>query len=259
MTTLAIANIETILLALLPATESARDLPPVTATLPYAELLHRAFVSDLGHGKRAESGFELIGLNRDGDPLRDHGHAHILPLDLDSDGRLDHALVWTRDYMGAAAVNAVTGVREIWDLARSSAIGLFVTGMGNRAMLRDLPDPWGRSAQALLGPARVWRSLTPFVAPRHLKPRGKNSLAGQLAAELAARNLPQYTSVALADPANLPNLRHYVLERTHGGTAPPVRAGHNVELTFAEPIQGPLCLGYGSHFGLGLFAAAAQP
>jgi CRISPR-associated protein Csb2 len=26
-----------------------------------------------------------------------------------------------------------------------------------------------------------------------------------------------------------------------------------VRLTFSEPVQGPICLGYGGHFGLGLF------
>jgi hypothetical protein len=38
---------------------------------------------------------------------------------------------------------------------------------------------------------------------------------------------------------------------------PPVDCGFALRLRFAEPVRGPLCLGYGSHFGLGLFQAEA--
>jgi hypothetical protein len=33
--------------------------------------------------------------------------------------------------------------------------------------------------------------------------------------------------------------------------------GFAVRLTFETPVKGPLVLGYGSHFGLGLFVATA--
>lgn len=33
----------------------------------------------------------------------------------------------------------------------------------------------------------------------------------------------------------------------------PVRTGAGLRLTFSQPVQGPLALGYGCHFGLGLF------
>ena len=34
------------------------------------------------------------------------------------------------------------------------------------------------------------------------------------------------------------------------------RSGFGFRLSFASPIPGPLALGYGSHFGLGLFVPA---
>jgi CRISPR-associated protein Csb2 len=55
------------------------------------------------------------------------------------------------------------------------------------------------------------------------------------------------------DDPDWPRLRRYVRHRTRGGTA---FAGvwTGLTVTFATPVEGPLCLGYASHFGLGLFA-----
>jgi CRISPR-associated protein Csb2 len=50
-------------------------------------------------------------------------------------------------------------------------------------------------------------------------------------------------------------LRHYVRRRQRGGGPPAVDVGYALRLRFAEPVQGPLTLGYASHFGLGLFVA----
>ena len=63
------------------------------------------------------------------------------------------------------------------------------------------------------------------------------------------------------NPAKISNLsdlarrlRHYVRARRRA-SPPPVDAGHVLQLNFADPVRGPLALGYASHFGLGLFAA----
>jgi len=41
---------------------------------------------------------------------------------------------------------------------------------------------------------------------------------------------------------------------------PPADAGAVLRITFEEPVTGPLALGYGAHFGLGLFSAVqARP
>jgi CRISPR-associated protein Csb2 len=32
-----------------------------------------------------------------------------------------------------------------------------------------------------------------------------------------------------------------------------------VSLTFERPVRGPIALGYGAHFGLGVFAAVSEP
>jgi CRISPR-associated protein Csb2 len=113
---------------------------------------------------------------------------------------------------------------------------------------------------AVFGPsegAREWRSLTPFVAPRFLKKSGRNTLAGQVTAELASRDLPAPADVRLLDPKGDPSLlrhRHFVRKRGRG-PQPPADFGYSLEIRFNAPVNGPICLGYGSHFGLGIFAA----
>jgi len=109
----------------------------------------------------------------------------------------------------------------------------------------------------MLGPtegARVWESATPFVPPRFIKRAGRNTLLGQINAELASRELPPAEKLEyLADLTR--SLRHYVRRRNHGGVPPLSDIGYGLRLTFAEARNGPLTLGYAAHFGLGMFHA----
>src|SRR5690606_4601101 len=112
--------------------------------------------------------------------------------------------------------------------------------------LRGLPTQLKQRIEQLLGPpagARVWVSATPLVLPRHLKPRGKNSLLGQVNAELASRGLAAAERVEILEERTK-ELRHYVRHRQHGGAPPPIGLGFALRLEFAEPICGPLTLGY---------------
>jgi CRISPR-associated protein Csb2 len=129
--------------------------------------------------------------------------------------------------------------------------------------------------------ATRWISRTPFVPPRYVKPSGSNSLQGQIAAELASRGLPvpltikrldggqdAKASVRLLGPdeknaemepafrsTDWLYFRHFVRTRRNG-LAPPVDYGYALELVFEKPQSCPIALGFGCHFGLGLFSPA---
>jgi CRISPR-associated protein Csb2 len=253
-------RVEAVLLALSLPSGNLHALPPVTRALPQAELFHRSAVSRLGRGRPSEAGAELVGLDLEGVPLRGHRHAHVFPLDLDGDGHLDHLLVWAPGGLGREAVAAIRGVRETWTKGGADALRLAVAATGGLDALRGLPDPWGASLARLLGPARRWISLSPFVPPRHLKRGGANRLDGQVRAELASRGHPEPLSVGLlpAEEALARGFRHHVLARGRGGPPPPAPFGLGLEIRFTEPLRGPLCLGYGSHFGLGLMVAVPE-
>lgn len=249
-------RVQAVLLALTNANANRHALPQTVRTVPQAELLHRSFAAHLGRGDQAAAGHELVGIGPDGQPLDGHRHAHVLPLDLDADGHLDHVLVWAPDRLGPEAQHAIGRVRETWQKrGGETPMGVAIAAAGELDAFRRLPDPWGAGLSLVLGTSRRWRSLTPFVLPRFLKKSGKNSLFGQLQSELACRDLP---ALVAATPRQTPEprFRPFVLSRTRGGTPPPAQRGFDLEIELAAEISGPLCLGYGSHFGLGLFVPA---
>ena len=243
------------LLALTTPSGNRSALPSVTRTLAQAELFHRALVGRVGKGQQVHCP-ELTGKDEHGQPLRNgHRHAHVLPVDLDGDGRLDHIIVHAPMGMGDAAQHAIRTMRRTWTKGGAGDLQVALAGSGDLDMLRSLPAPLDQQVEALLGPPSgccSWVSATPFVPPRFLKPRGRNSLEGQINAELASRGLPTAEKVEVLEEVTR-SFRHFVRCRQHGGSAPPTNMGLGVKLTFPTPVRGPVMLGYGSHFGLGMF------
>lgn len=246
--------VTTMLLSLTTPTGNRASLPSCNRTLPQAECFHRAIVGRVGNGREVHCP-ELTGKDEFDAPLRDHHrHAHTLPVDLDSDGHLDHIIVYAKMTLGDAAQKAIRRVRETWR-KKGPELQVAVVGYGDIDMLRSLPGRFRANIESLLGPvegALIWESVTPFVPPRFLKARGKNTLAGQVNAELVSRLLPEAEDVQV-DPKLTQELRHFVRRRSRGGAPPPVDVGFGLRLTFSKPVVGPLLLGYGSHFGLGMF------
>jgi CRISPR-associated protein Csb2 len=248
------------LLAITTQSGNRSALPPMTRTLPQAELFHRAVIGLLARGERVTCP-ELTGRDTENKPLRDsHSHAHTVPLDLDRDGRLDHILVYCPMGLGEAAQQAIRTLRRTWAKGVSGDLQLAVVASGELEDLRRLPDPLGPSVNEILGSssgATEWESLTPFVFPRHTKKAGKNSVDEQLHAELKSRGLPSPQRIHV-DPELTRALRHHVRRRSARSAAPKCDAGFGLRLTFCEPIHGPLMLGYASHYGLGLFRACEK-
>jgi CRISPR-associated protein Csb2 len=252
--------VTTILLAITTPSGNQSALPPCSRTLPQAELFHRAIVRRVANGQRVHCP-ELTGRDSRGQPLREHHrHAHLLPLDLDGDGHLDHLLVHAPMGLGDAAQRAIRTLRRTWTKGGVGDLQLALAGSGNIDAFRSLPAPLDRRVAQLLGPrqgSRVWLSATPFVPPRFLKRHGANTLLGQVNAELASRGMTPVEQVdVLPRTAESASLRHYVRRRQRGGAPPPIDVGYAIRLQFAEPVVGPLALGYASHFGLGMFRAS---
>ena len=256
---LAPATATAVLLAITTPSGRHSGLPMCNRTLPQAELFHRAIVGRAAKGELVHCP-ELTGRDDEGNPLRDrHQHAHILPVDLDSDGRIDHIVIYSPMGLGDRAQRAIRTMRRTWTKKGAGELQVAVAAIGNLDTLRSLPAPFNQRIDRFLGPtsgARIWVSATPFVPPRFLKRRGKNSLLGQINAELTSRGFPKVETIDHVPwtPESLP-LRHFVRRRTHGGKAPPVDLGFVIRLEFRIPVKGPLALGYASHFGMGRFDA----
>lgn len=247
--------VTTMLLAITTPTGNRSALPPVTRTLPQAELFHRAIVGRLGNGQRVSCP-ELTGKDDFNRPLQNHHeHAHTIPVDLDADGHLDHIIIYAAMGLGDAAQRAIRTLRRTWTKGCTSDLQVAVVGSGDLELLRQLPPQLSGQIEQLLGPpdgCLVWESATPFVPPRFLKARGKNDMLGQINAELTSRRLPEAASVSVCG-VRTRTLRHYIRRRNHGGVSPSSGMGYGLRLHFTEPVRGPLLLGYASHYGLGLF------
>lgn len=254
-------SVEFMLLSIASDTGNLHALPSITRTLPQGELLHQALLAHSSPGESAP--VVLSGRDPEGNPLRGdhtHRHAHLLHLDLDGDDHLDHALIWAPQGLDADAQRSVRAARRTFAKG-VEPLKLALAAAGSRSDLSSLPWPWGERLLAVLGGkggSRRWRSVTPFVPPRYLKRRGRNTLEGQIAVELSGRGLSEPISIRVFDP-HADDLarksRHFVRRRARRrAPPPPVDCGFMLELEFKEPLLGPVALGYGSHFGLGLFA-----
>lgn len=253
-------RVEAMLLSMATATGNDHSLPPLVRTLPQAERLHRALVKAASR-RTTKPCMVLTGCDESGKPLTEpHRHAHLLPLDLDSDSRLEHFLIWAPMGLDETAQTAVRTVRQTFTKRMTTPLRLSLVGAGSLNEMRKLRSPYGNELSAILGPATgatEWLSITPFVPPRHMKKKGRNTLENQVAFELTSRGFPIPIEIGLVDPretAGILQHRHYIRSRRHGPAAP-VDCGFSLTLRFAEPVIGPLCLGYGSHFGLGLFTS----
>jgi CRISPR-associated protein Csb2 len=237
--------------ALLAITADARSrspMPLIHRTLPQAELLHTTMASIVGKTGNDQASAELLGLDDANKPLKGHRHAHILPLGiLKQDRHLDHFLIWAPAGLGNISQRVLHQIRQTYMKGGIGELAIRFAGAGTAKDFKMIPGIY-----PLLSKARVWQSLTPLVLPRFRKKSGKNTPNGQILAELASRNIPAPDNIEWLRDESIA-LRHFIRKRRKKAP-PPEDYGYAVRLTFAEPVSGPICLGYASHFGLGLFA-----
>jgi CRISPR-associated protein Csb2 len=242
------------------ATDRKRDvLPLMERALPTMALFRRALLSKLGDQESSGSCPELTGKDEEERPLRNgHRHAHFIPLSLDprNRGRIDHVLVHASMGLGSAAQRALRRLRKTWAKGIDD-LAVTLVGIGSLSSFRTVAG----APLPELGRSTTWESRTPFIPPRFLKPRGKDSLDGQVRAELRDRGLPDLvappavTAPTDQDDAGLQArwFRHFVRTRQNSRAPGPPPGLFRLTLTFRTPVEGPLCVGWGCHFGLGLF------
>lgn len=157
---------------------------------------------------------------------------------------------------GPVAQGALRRLKKTWAKGLDD-IAVTLIGIGGISAFRKVDG----APLPELRLSTTWESRTPFIPPRFLKPRGKDSLDGQLRAELRHRGLPDLVvppAVTLPTDQNEAGLqarwfRQFVRTRRSSQAPGPPPGLFRLTLAFARPVEGPLCLGWGCHFGLGLF------
>lgn len=227
-------------------TVTNRVPPPYTDAVAVADLVRTAALSRLDRDgpDRAESLLAGRHADRDGGgPLAGrHRHTHYLCRP-DDTRRLREVIVWTPAGLGPQEAEAVGTLRQVHDpTSDRRPITLRLAVYGNASDVLD----------DLIGPSRIWRSATPFVSPRH--GRGADFLAAEITRELAHRGLPA-AELTPVDGDWRAFIRYRPTRRFARDTPDrrSARPGTGWQLTFPEPVSGPIALGHLSHFGLGLF------
>lgn len=244
------------------STDQKRDvLPLMERALPTMALFRRALLSKLGDEQQLGGCPELTGKDAGGLPLRgEHRHAHFIPVSLDAGSRrrIDHVLVYAPMGFGPLAEAALRRLKKTWAKGMDD-IAVTLIGIGKRASFRNV----GGERVTELASGTTWVSRTPFVPPRFLKSHGRDSLEGQIRSELGRRGLPALAappSITVPSDASSAGrearcFRGFARTRAGNGGMPPGGVFH-VTLTLTSPVEGPLCLGWGCHFGLGVFKPA---
>ena len=170
------------------------------------------------------------------------------------------------DGCAADARRALEQLRQTWGY-EGHKLRLILLGTGEREHFAGENAAAGHSLP--LGRGREWISLTPFVPTRHLKTRrnGEPKLdAGgipigspehDLRRLLLECGFPEPTNVERVPHLLLTNRRIHWLEfqrsRKTGNGRKASERGFGFRIVFPKVVQGPIAIGYGAHFGLGLF------
>ncbi len=224
-------------------------LPLAQDAMPFSEQVRRALIRNRVDTSHSEA---IVGKTVDGAPLEGHLHAHYLAVDEDGDGRLDHVTLYAPCGFDRDDLAAIGALRTIFRQGNRPDVRLVLTGLGEAEQFGDAP---------IFAQSRRWRSVTPFSLPRFASrgagkpPRPRDLPEAQLGRELRVRGAPEPVSIKRTEgyaAGGRPLVRWLEFHtRRFNGTEGFGLAGF--ELEFAEPIAGPLALGFGCHFSLGLF------
>lgn len=232
------ADLEAVLLSL-----DSTVLPLVTTTVEVAEQVR---VRLMGAHKRRMNGDEsrvsplFSGKGEDGRKRLDHGHVYIYPLG-NPNGRIDRILIVSplRPF-NADELEAVRCVRELWQSDGRPTVACVVTWQGRRGE----SGPFELTREAV--------STTPFVPPRH---RHKNTAVEQFIEDEVRREVRNHGTGAEVSGVKLVAMGGLfdVVEYRRNRKDDPVRPGFAVRVLFDRDVLVPFSIGYGAHFGLGIF------
>lgn len=226
----------------------SRVLPRMQDAIIVAERMRQGLMSQSerisGNARPVFSG------HFDDGTVRQHDHAFILPsADFNDEGHIDTITVAARMGFCPEDLRALQQTRRLFGRG-GHFLDLVLLGVGDAANFGGAERPHSR----LLHDSRTWESLTPFVPTRHPKKvRGSDvdDIQSQVCRGCVQLGLPEPVSV---EPLTGEWHKFRRRRRDGKGRRGPDRA-YGVRLVFGEKVRGPIALGYGAHFGLGLFVA----
>ena len=258
----------------------ASQAPPrLTDALSVAERVHTSLVS------YSDESWVFTGCDENKNPLKGHDHAHIFCESNRSSrsgirGEITHVTLYSPEGFGLKERKALDMLRKVWGYGGHD-IQTVLLGVGEPEDFAGTNEMTGQCP--LFAESDTWISRTPFVSTTHPKIRRngnpktektdvriignknefeiqKGSPSFDLMRLLEERGYPKPESIEEIKYTDLAGKKTYWLDfRNHRktgngkkGPSPPT----GFKIKFREKVKGPIALGFGSHFGLGLYVPA---
>ena len=229
-------------------------LPSVTESMPVGDFIRRVAMCKYGEKNDGKTSGLISGKDGDGNSLKGHTHAFFIPTDEDDDRKLDHLTIVSEKQFDKEDFDALISMTQV--RYKPKWFGLIYQGYGMKSDFSRVP---------ILKRSRRWRSATPFVLNRH--PKTKRGLdtdldeaKKQILLELERRfgdmtstKIEVHNSKSLMQSGLMPI--QFKRWRKHGILG---IGAYQASVEFDKPISGPLSLGHGAHFGLGLFVPVVE-
>lgn len=230
-------SITTVRLAL-----SGRPLPRIKDAVKLGELVRSAAMSQ-SERMNGTAGIPPVISGHDMPSGNRHAHAFYLPEC--HEGRISHVLVHAEAGLDGQPLRALDRITRIW-LPNGGEWQVLLESFGNWTDFQG---------HAYLERAAVWQSVTPYLHPWFQK---RNfTIEDQIRRECRERGLPeprieQIDAIKIKGRERRPI--HFYRFRDKRNITQPDTKGSFWRLTFPEPVRGPIALGFGCHYGLGMFA-----
>ena len=253
---------------------AGRPRPRVEDAVKIGELMRLAALAQFGWRHDDESRrrvpkapWRVSGRSTDGKPLREpsHRHAYWLPEDADSDGLIDHISVFIAAGIDRDVRAKLDRITRLW-LEPKQRVEDSETEVASAKEWRLALEGFGRTADfassaLIFGASTRWRSATPFLSSGRLKAAGYGGEFRRLVKRIGMDRRFGFdaTEVDVSERQEVSvggttrRVLHFHRFRSRGREVQHDTAGTFLEVNFPVPVNGPLALGYASHFGLGLF------
>ena len=254
---------------------AGRPRPRIEDAVRIGELMRLAALSKFGWRRDETTGRRvpnappsISGRGSDGKPLRvpSHGHAYWLPEDADSDGLIDHISVFVADGIGHDIRAKLDRITRLWlepkqrvDDGEDGGTALQEWRLALEGFGR--PDDFVGSGD-IFGHSARWRNITPFLASGRLKAGGyarefrrlvnRTGMDTRFGFDVQKIKVSELKVVVVGGSRR--GALHFHRFRSRGKEVQYDATGMFLEVDFPLALDGPLALGYGSHFGLGQFA-----
>ena len=239
-------------------------LPSITAAVSVGDRVHKTLVALSGNHR------VFTGHEEDGRPCKGHQHAYILPESDPEGDRIRFLTVYAAEGFDDQAKRALSNLRAVWGHGGHD-IQLVLLGFGRP---ENFGGPAAEAGQSLiLHASQEWVSLTPFVPTRHGKfgsGRAPKLDADRLQIGGPEHDFRRLLQLRLPDveilsveaqktsPARGLRWLQFQRSRQNGNGLRAGEFGYGFRVRFEKKVPGPIAVGYGAHFGLGLLCATGH-